>query len=179
MRRPPNGKIALLNGASVCRPTITSLSLSIHPGSWASKVEGFLASTSSTPFLRSSAKYGCSFSQTALVLGDGPARKLWSPSYGVTLRTMKSRTSIASCHRPAANPRHACEPPRANGFSVGAFMGSSRLKAYAGRLVAFAGTSLEEDQGKAVWREPEKLVDKRSGGILFMGMAPGVRGLFP
>src|SRR4029078_246435 len=65
---------------------------------------GVRASTASTPFFRSASKYGCSFAQTALVRCDAPVRKSSLPVYGVTFRTMKSRTSIEVCQGPGRNP---------------------------------------------------------------------------
>src|SRR5258706_8471814 len=79
---------------------MTSFSRSIYPALWASNVEGVCASTASTPFFLSSAKYGCSFAQTAFVRCDGSARKSSFPVYGVTLRTMKSRTLIEVSQSP-------------------------------------------------------------------------------
>src|SRR5258708_14970739 len=79
---------------------MTSLSRSIYPALWASNVEGVCASTASAPFFLSSAKYGCSFAQTAFVRCDGSARKSSFPVYGVTLRTMKSRTLIEVSQSP-------------------------------------------------------------------------------
>lgn len=87
---------------------MTSLSRSIQPGLWASMVDGVVASTSSTPLCRSCSKSGCNFSQTAVVRRDGPTRNDSSPSYGVTFRIMKSRTSIAEAHRPDAKSRCVC-----------------------------------------------------------------------
>jgi hypothetical protein len=79
IRKPPNGKIARLNGSSVCNPTITSLSRSIYPALCASIVDGVFASTASTPLFLSSWKKGWSLAQTALVRFDGPTRNFWSP----------------------------------------------------------------------------------------------------
>ena len=46
---PPNGIIALFKGLSVCRPTISSKSLSIYPASCADTVEIVFVSISNTP----------------------------------------------------------------------------------------------------------------------------------
>ena len=71
---PPFGMIARLSGASVWRPTISSRSLSMYPGACAKMLDGSVYETSRTPFSRSCASRGRSFSHTLRVRAVGPAR---------------------------------------------------------------------------------------------------------
>jgi hypothetical protein len=58
----------------------------------------------STPFFPSWAKYGRNFVQTVLVRCDASARKASSPVYGVTFRTMKSRTLMEMSQSSSRKP---------------------------------------------------------------------------
>ena len=78
---PPKGLMARRSNSSVCKPTITSFSLSIYPGANEVMVETVEGSSERTPLLaRSSAKASKHLFHTAFVRSVGPVRKEASPS---------------------------------------------------------------------------------------------------
>ena len=79
MRNPPFGMMARLSGASVCSPTMISLSGRCSPGACA-VIELGICEMSSTPFLRSSTNSSVSLSQIFFVRAVAGARKDSSPS---------------------------------------------------------------------------------------------------
>jgi len=109
-----------------------SLSSSMYPGACEVIVEGVVASMSWTPVMRSSGNISERMPHTRAVRSVGPARKEASPSYRVTLRWMKSRTSIRSCQGPGVKPRQAKE-----GVSVCSMVGMAMCRSLSAASWAF------------------------------------------